>query len=606
MSFIKYQFSTVALTLTLPLALGLSACGGGSKSSSGKPNNGGSGGDVQNTAPKAKNVTILYGYDKVAISDVTGVKEAGVFLTAEFSYSDADNDVEDSSQTAYRWLLDGAEVSTESAYHSRRSDAGKNITVEVIPAAKTGELKGQVAVSATAVLTAREQVFFSASGRTGEVSGPSNSPVYAPQLYITDGTDDFTLALTELNGASPSKPVALPGAKAGYATEKWLFTLDDKLWVTDGTRAGTFALQADDNGNAVDVVYAAKDLVAFNGYVYFQGDDYDGASNIQNREIWRTDGTVAGTELVVDLHPLGNSNAEKFIVMADSLYFIADFKYEGTNYGKEIYRLEKDHSYSLVKDINPGSVHSDPVELAVIDDTLYFSAKPTAGTSAAYASDGTEAGTIELIRYTISSAHNFVGVNDAVYFTQGNAGVLFRTTGTAASTKAVVFNSSAFSTDVVEITASFDDLLILRATKQGRAYSGLIGFKEESSSVNTSFVLDIVETPSIPAVLQNRIVFVADTPSSNTNRLYYSSRTDINNSLASKIDINPSGTPMPQDLAVINNQVLFTATTADYGQELWITDGTETGTQLFQDIRPGTTGSSPTIFGSAWTVLNNE
>lgn len=51
----------------------------------------------------------------------------------------------------------------------------------------------------------------------------------------------------------------------------------------------------------------------------------------------------------------------------------------------------------------------------------------------------------------------------------------------------------------------------------------------------------------------------------------------------------------PQWLTVVNDKVYFTATTAAYGQELWVTDGTEAGTKLVKDIYDGETGSN--LFG---------
>ena len=47
----------------------------------------------------------------------------------------------------------------------------------------------------------------------------------------------------------------------------------------------------------------------------------------------------------------------------------------------------------------------------------------------------------------------------------------------------------------------------------------------------------------------------------------------------------------PDDIVVIDDIAYFTATSSEYGKELWRTDGTESGLALVKDIRPGTTGS---------------
>ena len=63
-------------------------------------------------------------------------------------------------------------------------------------------------------------------------------------------------------------------------------------------------------------------------------------------------------------------------------------------------------------------------------------------------------------------------------------------------------------------------------------------------------------------------------------------------------DINPGitgiTTSTPPTLVLMNGYLYFPATTAANGQELWKTDGTETGTVIVKDIVAGTTGSGPT------------
>ena len=72
-------------------------------------------------------------------------------------------------------------------------------------------------------------------------------------------------------------------------------------------------------------------------------------------------------------------------------------------------------------------------------------------------------------------------------------------------------------------------------------------------------------------------------------------------------EINDSGTSssFPANLFVFNNKIYFAAddssgsntpTGLDLGKELWITDGTETGTTIVKDLRPGSDSSSPGSF----------
>lgn len=57
-------------------------------------------------------------------------------------------------------------------------------------------------------------------------------------------------------------------------------------------------------------------------------------------------------------------------------------------------------------------------------------------------------------------------------------------------------------------------------------------------------------------------------------------------------DINPDGNSMPRYFTEYNGLLYFRAECSTYGVELWVTDGTEDGTRLLKDINPGTGNSS--------------
>ena len=53
---------------------------------------------------------------------------------------------------------------------------------------------------------------------------------------------------------------------------------------------------------------------------------------------------------------------------------------------------------------------------------------------------------------------------------------------------------------------------------------------------------------------------------------------------------------LPLDLHVVDGVVVFSAHDGELGRELWVSDGTEKGTQRVFDIAAGTLSSSPTGF----------
>ncbi|HWS27176.1 MAG TPA: ELWxxDGT repeat protein, partial [Xanthomonadales bacterium] len=69
-----------------------------------------------------------------------------------------------------------------------------------------------------------------------------------------------------------------------------------------------------------------------------------------------------------------------------------------------------------------------------------------------------------------------------------------------------------------------------------------------------------------------------------------------------RVDLNSGPGPLvgsePRELFRAAGGAFFSACTPEHGCELWRSDGTEAGTQLVKDIRPGANGSAPFAFGA--------
>src|SRR6185369_2985547 len=66
-----------------------------------------------------------------------------------------------------------------------------------------------------------------------------------------------------------------------------------ELWSTDGTRAGTYLVRDINIGPANGLPGTNNFLTVAGNWLYFAGDDGQGGS-----QLWKTDGTSAGTTLV--------------------------------------------------------------------------------------------------------------------------------------------------------------------------------------------------------------------------------------------------------------------------------------------------------------------
>ena len=67
-------------------------------------------------------------------------------------------------------------------------------------------------------------------------------------------------------------------------------------------------------------------------------------------------------------------------------------------------------------------------------------------------------------------------------------------------------------------------------------------------------------------------------------------------------DINGSGSSDPTELTSVGEMLFFAAKGGGKGRELWVSDGTTTGTRRVKDIRPGSVGSYP----NGLTVFNGR
>ena len=76
-----------------------------------------------------------------------------------------------------------------------------------------------------------------------------------------------------------------------------LFALDDghgaELWRTDGTAAGTYLLRDINPGEPSS---SPTGFIVINDVAYFRADD-----GTNGKELWRTDGTTSGTTIVADI-----------------------------------------------------------------------------------------------------------------------------------------------------------------------------------------------------------------------------------------------------------------------------------------------------------------
>ncbi len=143
------------------------------------------------------------------------------------------------------------------------------------------------------------------------------------------------------------------------------------------------------------------------------------------------------------------------------------------------------------------------------------------------------------------------------------------------------------------------DTLIFFFGKQNNNNAPLSLFATNGTSTGTVWLCDIADiTPPMLSGINGKCLFVNKLQ--NGRELWVSDGTASGTKMLK--DINTSGAGAePFNLTPCGNQLFFIADDSDHGQELWVTDGTESGTRLVKDIFSGivsstyTTGLKPGI-----------
>ncbi len=464
----------------------------------------------------------------------------------------------------FRVTLDGID-------HLARTDGTANGTAILAPIPKATGL--DLATDATG----SHRVFFAGS-----------DALDGAQPWVTDGTVAGTARVSVLPAtAASSEPANLTALGNRLLFTAWDGT-QTALWTADASGAAAVA------GTAVAGKAGPAQVTAAAGRAFYVLDRGDGSA----AQLWRTDGTAAGTSAVADFPDRTLSDLHDF---GGRLLFLA------TPTGD----AERHIPGAWASD---GSAAGTVPLFSLPDDTLGVSGLTVLGAEIylevdretevdIFRSDGTMAGTRPVLRRGCCSSFppRFVRLGNTVYFT---AFGFYKTDGTEAGTSLVLSPGADGKPTIFNSNFPFvlgGRLFVFANSVDTGEGMGLLKIDgDRQSLVALVGTARFGEDPQLTP-LGGAVCFRGWDADRGTE-LWRTDGTPPGTSPV--LDLVPGpGSSDPQGLAAAGGRLYFSAWDGLHGRELWTSDGTAAGTRLAGDIAPGAFSSAPSLLTPAGSRL---
>lgn len=387
----------------------------------------------------------------------------------------------------------------------------------------------------------------------------------------------------------------------------WFFVADTalngrELWRTDGTPAGTALLRDIWPGPFGS---SPTELMEHAGLLYFAATD-----DLRGRELWRSDGTEAGTVLVAELNPGPEGSFPQMLTSWNGALW---FNALDAVHGSELWRSDGSASGTqLLLDLVPGALGSGPAffQPAPGGGSLLFRASESQHGHELWATDGTAAGTALVIDLhpgpSSSLPYMLTEWNGSVYFrafTPTHGEELWRTDGTAAGTRLVADLNPGVANSSPDLRFAVGYGGSLYFVANGGPGIGVELHKTDGTPAGSALVANL--EPLTPGSFPTDFVV-------HGGALYFAARgADQSVAVGTElwripapgqpvelaIDFRPgaaSGLAAACGLVSFNGRLMLSAD-AGTGFELVATDGTPAGTVVLE-LAAGSSSSSPDTF----------
>ena len=417
----------------------------------------------------------------------------------------------------------------------------------------------------------------------------ANDAIHGEELWRSDGTEEGTHIVANIapgaDYSSPNNFVLLNSTLYflinAHSKQQKLPITHSQLWKSDGSEEGT--VEVYELSDSVD------ELTVFKGYLYFTSHD-----GTYGSELWRSDGSEEGTVLFKDINQEENLGSQKapainessyprdFCVVGDTLFFTAD---DGVN-GRELWKSDGSVAGTeMVADLSEGSDSSSFGELVALDSSLFFAfsegggfriwgageSKGAPSGNELWKSDGSEEGTVLVHDFSEGGdggLNELMPYNGELYFSadDGNYGdELWKSDGSEGGTVLVkdINKEEVVATMKAPSNVGSDprELSVANGLLFFTADDGLSGrelWRSDGSSEGTTMVRDIGEGPLSGDVGGLRLLYNED---------------DV--------------------FALFKKGIVFGANDGEHGVEPWFSDGSFDGTAMLCDCNEGLDNGYP-------------
>lgn len=466
---------------------------------------------------------------------------------------------------------------------------------------------------------------------------------HGTELWKSNGTAAGTTLFKDIYAGAPSSfPINLTTTNGALYFGAVNGSGFSELWKSNGTAAGTgIVSQSKPNPNGGAFYGSGEDtFTVLGGSVIGMAND-----GIHGRELWKSNGTTAGTVMIKDLIPGPlSSNGFDFTTVGSKVFFVT---FDGTSdqlwvtngtaagttmlttiagnisgvralNGKFVFLNNGDDSApgaslwvsdgtkngtTKVKSLGSASGYGSNA-LQLLNGKLYFVASASSeAPSTLWATDGTAGGTNPVVASpTFSNASHLAVSAKKIYFSafSQTGPALWASDGTSGGTKQVSTLGGGASITTIKAAGSKVYIVVSAFNPASGQSTDLwaSGGTEASTLKVHGFGNTFINSSQLIGLTNGKLLLAVSAGTSGSEANTYKPWVS---------DGTVAGTKLLKDMkvsfgydshSVINGLFYFGGTDATHGTELWRTDGTAAGTFMVQDLNPGKASSSPGAIAS--------